>query len=54
MSIRRYPQIKSSEITDRKLYLNRRQFLAAAGVATGMALAGSAFCAGSDLSVPNS
>ena len=43
MSIRRYPQIKPSEITDRKLYLNRRQFLAAAGVATGMALAGSAF-----------
>jgi len=45
MSIRRYPQIKSSEITDRKLYMNRRQFLAAAGVATGMALAGGAFAA---------
>ena len=42
---RRHSDIKSSEITDRKLYLNRRQFLAAAGVATGMALTGSAFAA---------
>ena len=37
--------IKPSEITDRDLYLNRRQFLAAAGVATGMALSGGAFAA---------
>ena len=45
MPIYRYPDIKPSEITDRGLYLNRRQFLAAAGVATGMALAGSVFAA---------
>ena len=45
MSIRRYPDIKPSEITDCALYLNRRQFLAAAGVATGMALAGSVLAA---------
>lgn len=45
MSSRRRSDIKPSEITDRNLYLNRRQFLAAAGVATGMALTGSAFAA---------
>ena len=45
MPTRRCAQIKSSEITDPKLYLNRRQFLAAAGVATGMVLAGGAFAA---------
>ena len=42
---RRRSDIKPSEITDRKLYLNRRQFLAAAGAATGIVLAGSAFAA---------
>jgi len=40
MLIRRPPDIRSSEITDRSLHLNRRQFLAAAGVTLGVALAG--------------
>ena len=40
MFIRRPPDIKPSEITDQDLYLNRRKFLAAAGVTLGVALAG--------------
>jgi len=32
MRFRRPPDIQPSEITDRDLYLNRRKFLAAAGV----------------------
>jgi sulfoxide reductase catalytic subunit YedY len=40
MLIRRPPAIQSSEITDCDLYLNRRQFLAAAGVTLGAALVG--------------
>lgn len=42
---RRRSDIKPSEITDRDLYINRRQFLAAAGVVTGIALTGGAFAA---------
>jgi sulfoxide reductase catalytic subunit YedY len=38
MLIRRPPDIPTREITDESLYLNRRQWLAAAGVATGLAL----------------
>ena len=40
MLIRRPPDIQPSEITDRDLYLNRRKFLAAAGVTLGAALVG--------------
>ncbi len=45
MLIRRPPAIQSSEITDRDLYLNRRQFLAAAGVTLGAALVGESLLA---------
>jgi len=38
MLIRRPPDIRSSEITDEKLYLTRRQWLAAAGIGAGIAL----------------
>jgi sulfoxide reductase catalytic subunit YedY len=38
MLIKRPSDIRSSEITDRKLYLNRREFIAAAGVAAGAAV----------------
>ena len=34
MLIKRSPDIRSSEITDRKLYLNRREFISAAAVTT--------------------
>ena len=49
MLIRRPEDIKSSEITDEKLYRNRRQFLKAAGIATIASAAGMivpAGCAG--------
>jgi len=39
MLIKPAADIRSSEITDRKLYLNRREFLRAAGVTTGVAAA---------------
>jgi len=42
MLIKRAPDIRSSEITDQKLYLNRREFLAAAGVTAAGLLAGGA------------
>jgi sulfoxide reductase catalytic subunit YedY len=46
MLIKRAPDVRSSEITDRKLYVNRREFLrAAAGsaaAAAGLAAAGAA------------
>ena len=38
MLIRRAPDIRSSEITDEALYLDRRRWLALAGVGVGMAL----------------
>ncbi len=34
------PAIRSSEITDERIYMNRRQFLRATGIAAGAALAG--------------
>jgi len=34
MLIKKTPDIKSSEITDEEIYINRRQFLASAGIAT--------------------
>jgi methionine sulfoxide reductase catalytic subunit len=37
MLIKRPADIRSSEITDKKLYINRRQFMRAAGVAVGAA-----------------
>ena len=37
MLIKRPADIRSSEITDKKLYLNRRQFIRAAGIAAGAA-----------------
>ncbi len=40
MLIKKSPEIPSSEITPKKLYLNRRSFLAGAGVLAGAALAG--------------
>ena len=40
MFIRRSPDILPSEITDQDLYLNRRKFLAVAGVTLGAALVG--------------
>jgi sulfoxide reductase catalytic subunit YedY len=41
MLIKSGPEIPSSEVTDKKLYLNRRAFLAAAGMAgAGLAVAG--------------
>ena len=40
MLIKRAPDIRSSEITDKKLYLNRREFLRAAGVTSAAAAAG--------------
>src|SRR5581483_9678580 len=41
MLIKHAPDIRSSEITDKKLYLNRREFLAAAGItAAGVLAAG--------------
>src|ERR1700722_7449344 len=43
MLIKRPPEIRNSEITDRKLYLNRRQFIQ---TATGAAAAGAAVLAG--------
>ncbi|MGE0354816.1 MAG: protein-methionine-sulfoxide reductase catalytic subunit MsrP [Gemmatimonadales bacterium] len=51
--IRRPPDIKTSEITDERLYFSRRQFLAAAGAAVGVsaltpALACAAVPAGDD------
>jgi len=45
MLIRRPPAIQPSEITDRDLYLNRRKFLAAAGVTLGAALVGESLLA---------
>src|SRR5712692_8455113 len=39
MLITRASDIRSSEITDKKLYLSRREFLRAASVTTGAALA---------------
>lgn len=40
MLVKRAPDIKSSEITDEKLYLNRRQFIQAAGsIAAGLGVA---------------
>ena len=38
MLIKRPSDIKSSEITDRKLYANRREFIVAAGAVAGAAL----------------
>ena len=38
MLIKRPSDIRSSEITDRKLYANRREFIMAAGAAAGAAL----------------
>ncbi len=46
MLIKRPSDIRSSEITDRKLYLNRREFLQ---TATGAAAAGAAVLAGADV-----
>src|SRR2546425_7136 len=40
MLIRRASDIRSSEITDKKLYLNRREFLQAASVTAGAAALG--------------
>jgi nitrous oxide reductase len=40
MLIKRAADIRSSEITDKKLYLNRRQFMAAAAATTAAAAAG--------------
>ena len=34
MQIKRAPDIRTSEITDETVYLNRRKFMAAAGAAT--------------------
>jgi sulfoxide reductase catalytic subunit YedY len=45
MTVRRPPEIQPSEITDRDLFLNRRKFLAAAGVTLGAALAGESLLA---------
>src|SRR5262245_32253702 len=40
MLVKRAPDIKSSEITDEKLYLNRRQFIQAAGtIGAGLGMA---------------
>jgi hypothetical protein len=41
MVVRRAPDVRSSEITDERLYLNRREFIRTAGVvlaATGGAM----------------
>ena len=38
MLIKRPSDIPSSEITDRKLYANRREFILAAGAAAGAAM----------------
>src|SRR5688572_12126127 len=40
MLITRAPEIRRSEITDRKVYMNRRQFLRAATVTAGTAVIG--------------
>jgi sulfoxide reductase catalytic subunit YedY len=40
MLIKRPPDIRSSEITDKKLYLNRREFIRAAAVAAGAGVVG--------------
>jgi sulfoxide reductase catalytic subunit YedY len=40
MLIKRAPDIRSSEITDKKQYLNRREFLQAAGITSAAAAAG--------------
>ena len=45
MPARRSPIIRSSEITGKDLYLNRRQFLAAAGITLGAALTGGSLLA---------
>jgi len=45
MLIRRPPDIQPSEITDRDIYLNRRQFLAVAGVTLGAVLTGESLLA---------
>ncbi|HJW81364.1 MAG TPA: protein-methionine-sulfoxide reductase catalytic subunit MsrP, partial [Acidiferrobacterales bacterium] len=45
MPIRRSPDILPSEITDPDLYLNRRKFLAVAGVTLGAALTGESLLA---------
>jgi methionine sulfoxide reductase catalytic subunit len=50
MLIKRPSDIRSSEITDRKLYFNRREFMRAAGVAAGAA-AGAAVFMGADASL---
>jgi sulfoxide reductase catalytic subunit YedY len=42
MLIQRAPDIRSSEITDKKTFVNRREFLAAAGLTAAGVLAGSA------------
>jgi hypothetical protein len=43
MLIKRPPDIRNSEITDKKVYLNRREFIQ---TATGAAAAGAAVLAG--------
>ena len=43
MLIKRASDIRSSEITDKKLYLNRREFIRAAGVAAGAAAGAGVF-----------
>ena len=43
MLIKRPADIRSSEITDEKLYLNRREFIRAAGIAAGAAAGAGVF-----------
>ena len=52
MLIRRASDIRSSEITDRKLYLNRRQFLQAAAGTAAVAAAGTLGSASLDAATP--
>jgi sulfoxide reductase catalytic subunit YedY len=52
MLIRRPPDIRPSEITDRELYRDRRRFLAA-GLALGAVLAGPALAAPAKAAFPN-
>ena len=40
MLIKRSPDIKPSEITDESIYMNRRRFLAAAGIGTAGLIGG--------------
>ena len=43
MLIKRPPEIRSSEITDQKVYINRREFVRAAGLAAGAAAGAGVF-----------